>query len=93
MPFELTTYEAYDFANSRHIGPSPLEMTEMLNIIGFCSLDALIDDDDECVGISKGWIFEDRWFPPSRATGVPPRLAATVVSSMCRVCEESLTTD
>jgi len=50
-------------------------------------------DDDECVGISKGWIFEDRWFPPSRATGVPPRLAATVVSSMCRVCEESLTTD
>jgi glycine dehydrogenase len=43
MPFELTTYEAYDFANRRHIGPSPLEMTEMLNVIGFSSLDALID--------------------------------------------------
>ena len=43
MPFELTTYEAYDFANRRHIGPSPSEMTEMLRIIGFDSLDALID--------------------------------------------------
>ena len=30
MPFELTTYEAYDFANRRHIGPSPSEMEEML---------------------------------------------------------------
>ena len=43
MSFELTTYEAYDFANRRHIGPSPSEMTEMLRIIGFDSLDALID--------------------------------------------------
>ena len=43
MPFELTTYEAYDFANRRHIGPSPSEMEEMLRTIGFDSLDALID--------------------------------------------------
>ena len=43
MPFELTTYEAYDFANRRHIGPSPSEMEEMLRAIGFDSLDALID--------------------------------------------------
>ena len=43
MPFELTTYEAYDFANRRHIGPSPSEMTDMLRTIGFDSLDALID--------------------------------------------------
>ena len=43
MPFELTTYEAYDFANRRHIGPSPAEMEEMLKLIGFDSLDALID--------------------------------------------------
>ena len=42
MPFELTTYEAYDFANRRHIGPSPSEMVEMLRTIGFDSLDALI---------------------------------------------------
>jgi glycine dehydrogenase len=43
MPFELTTYEAYDFANRRHIGPSPSEMADMLRTIGFDSLDALID--------------------------------------------------
>ncbi|MGB0852141.1 MAG: aminomethyl-transferring glycine dehydrogenase [Pikeienuella sp.] len=43
MAFELTTYEAYDFANRRHIGPSPTEMAEMLKVIGFESLDALID--------------------------------------------------
>ena len=43
MPFELTTYEAYDFANRRHIGPSPSEMEEMLRTIGFDRLDALID--------------------------------------------------
>lgn len=43
MVFELTTYEAYDFANRRHIGPSPQEMAEMLKVIGFDTLDALID--------------------------------------------------
>ena len=43
MAFELTTYQAYDFANRRHIGPSPGEMDEMLKAIGFDSLDALID--------------------------------------------------
>ena len=43
MAFELTTYEAYDFANRRHIGPSPTEMAEMLKVVGFESLDALID--------------------------------------------------
>ena len=43
MAFELTTYQAYDFANRRHIGPSPSEMDEMLKAIGFDSLDALID--------------------------------------------------
>ena len=43
MAFELTDYEAYDFANRRHIGPSPEEMAEMLEVLGFDSLDALID--------------------------------------------------
>ncbi|WP_420413916.1 aminomethyl-transferring glycine dehydrogenase [Roseibium sp.] len=43
MPFELTTYQAYDFANRRHIGPSPAEMEEMLKVVGFASLDDLID--------------------------------------------------
>ena len=29
MPFTPTTYRPYDFANRRHIGPSPEEMDEM----------------------------------------------------------------
>ena len=36
------SYEPYDFANRRHIGPSPEEMTEMLRVVGVESLDALI---------------------------------------------------
>ncbi|MCJ8308215.1 MAG: aminomethyl-transferring glycine dehydrogenase [Rhizobiaceae bacterium] len=43
MAFELTTYQAYDFANRRHIGPSPSEMDEMLKVVGFKTLDDLID--------------------------------------------------
>src|SRR5499427_10836382 len=37
-------YEPYDFANRRHIGPSPEEMAEMLHIVGAPSLDALISE-------------------------------------------------
>ena len=36
-------YDPYDFANRRHIGPSPEEMEQMLAVIGADSLDALID--------------------------------------------------
>ena len=43
MPFAFTDYDPYDFANRRHIGPSPAEMEEMLATIGVESLDALID--------------------------------------------------
>ena len=39
----FTDYDPYDFANRRHIGPSPAEMAEMLRTIGVESLDALID--------------------------------------------------
>jgi len=42
--FTFTDYKPYDFANRRHIGPSPAEMEEMLKIVGYPSLDALIDD-------------------------------------------------
>ncbi|RYC12315.1 aminomethyl-transferring glycine dehydrogenase [Ciceribacter ferrooxidans] len=42
--FQFTDYQPYDFANRRHIGPSPAEMEEMLALIGYPSLDALIDD-------------------------------------------------
>ncbi|SFI96550.1 aminomethyl-transferring glycine dehydrogenase [Jannaschia pohangensis] len=40
----LTDYDTYDFANRRHIGPSPAEMAEMLAVVGCDSLDALIDE-------------------------------------------------
>lgn len=42
--FTFTDYKPYDFANRRHIGPSPEEMTAMLKVVGYDSLDALIDD-------------------------------------------------
>ena len=37
-------YEPYDFANRRHIGPSPEEMVEMLRVVGANGLDALIEE-------------------------------------------------
>ena len=43
MPFTATDYDPYDFANRRHIGPSPREMDEMFATLGVTSLDDLID--------------------------------------------------
>ncbi|MCA0869524.1 aminomethyl-transferring glycine dehydrogenase [Seohaeicola saemankumensis] len=43
MTFTPTDYLPYDFANRRHIGPSPAEMAEMLRLVGVESLDQLID--------------------------------------------------
>jgi len=37
-------YDPYDFANRRHIGPSPEEIAEMLRVLGVSNLDALIDE-------------------------------------------------
>ena len=44
MPYAPTSYLPYDFANRRHIGPSPAEMEAMLEVVGAPSLVALIDD-------------------------------------------------
>ena len=44
MAFTPVDYNPYDFANRRHIGPSPAEMAAMLQAIGVPSLDALIDE-------------------------------------------------
>ncbi|AXQ94176.1 aminomethyl-transferring glycine dehydrogenase [Cereibacter azotoformans] len=44
MTFTPTDYNAYDFANRRHIGPSPSEMEEMLRVVGVSSLDQLIEE-------------------------------------------------
>ena len=43
MAFTPTDYLPYDFANRRHIGPSPSEMDDMLEVLGVSSLDDLID--------------------------------------------------
>ncbi|NCO16566.1 MAG: glycine dehydrogenase (aminomethyl-transferring), partial [Alphaproteobacteria bacterium] len=43
MSYTPTDYDAYDFANRRHIGPSPEEMAEMLGTVGVASLGELID--------------------------------------------------
>ena len=43
MPFTPTDYDPYDFANRRHIGPSPEEMAEMFQVVGVETLDQLID--------------------------------------------------
>ncbi|MGJ8546445.1 MAG: aminomethyl-transferring glycine dehydrogenase [Sulfitobacter sp.] len=44
MTFKPTDYLPYDFANRRHIGPSPAEMSGMLDVVGAADLGALIDD-------------------------------------------------
>ena len=44
MTFTPTAYQPYEFANRRHIGPSPSEMEDMLRVVGAPSLDALIDE-------------------------------------------------
>ncbi|MEM7069582.1 MAG: aminomethyl-transferring glycine dehydrogenase [Pseudomonadota bacterium] len=44
MVFKPTEYFAYDFANRRHIGPTEGELDEMLKVVGYDTLDALIED-------------------------------------------------
>ncbi len=44
MPYSPTDYLPYDFANRRHIGPSPAEMAEMFRVLGVPDLDHLIDE-------------------------------------------------
>ena len=43
MAFTPTDYLPYDFANRRHIGPSPAEIEEMCKVLGVKDLDELID--------------------------------------------------
>ena len=42
MAFEPVDYNPYDFANRRHIGPSPDEMAQMLQAVGVPDLEGLI---------------------------------------------------
>ncbi|PWK59274.1 aminomethyl-transferring glycine dehydrogenase [Roseicyclus mahoneyensis] len=43
MPWTPTAYDPTDFANRRHIGPSPAEIAAMLKVVGADSVDDLID--------------------------------------------------
>ncbi|MGY6703442.1 aminomethyl-transferring glycine dehydrogenase [Roseinatronobacter sp.] len=43
MTYTPTDYNPYDFANRRHIGPTPEEMAQMLDVLGCDSLEQLID--------------------------------------------------
>ncbi|HJE51423.1 MAG TPA: aminomethyl-transferring glycine dehydrogenase [Tessaracoccus flavescens] len=43
MTWAASTYDPDDFANRRHIGPSPAEMDDMLAALGVGSLDELIE--------------------------------------------------
>ncbi|MDP4991885.1 MAG: aminomethyl-transferring glycine dehydrogenase subunit GcvPA, partial [Marivita lacus] len=42
MGYDAIDYLPYDFANRRHIGPSPAEMAKMLAVVGVSTLDDLI---------------------------------------------------
>ena len=44
MAYEPIDYLPYDFANRRHIGPSPEEMAEMFRTLGVSDLDQLIHE-------------------------------------------------
>lgn len=44
MVYKPTEYLPYDFANRRHIGPTPAEMGEMLSVLGVDTLGDLMDD-------------------------------------------------
>ncbi|SMC75170.1 aminomethyl-transferring glycine dehydrogenase [Primorskyibacter flagellatus] len=44
MSYEPIDYLPYDFANRRHIGPSPAEMSAMFERLGVEDLEALIDE-------------------------------------------------
>ena len=43
MAYTPVNYNPYDFANRRHIGPSPSEMAAMLAVVGVKDLEELID--------------------------------------------------
>ena len=43
MPYTPSRYDPYDFANRRHIGPSPEEMAAMFETLGVSGMDPLID--------------------------------------------------
>ena len=70
----IPKYEPYDFANRRHIGPSPVEIEEMLAVCGVADLDQLIDQT-----VPKGIRMAEPldFGPPLSERGALDRLRAT----------------
>lgn len=50
MSFTPENYDPYDFANRRHIGPSPSEMADMFDVLGVKDLDELITGENDGPG-------------------------------------------
>ena len=70
----IPKYEPYDFANRRHIGPSPVEMEKMLATCGVADLDELIDQTvPEGIRMAEPLDFG----PPLSERGALDRLRAT----------------
>ena len=53
MSFTPTDYLPYDFANRRHIGPSPSEMSQMLEVLG-ADEEVLLAGEGQCAW-AQGW--------------------------------------
>ena len=75
-------YEPYDFANRRHIGPSPAEMAEMLEVVGADNLDALITQTVPA-GIRQKAPLD--WGPPLSERATLDRVRATAVKNRAMV--------
>ncbi len=78
MAYTPSSYNPYDFANRRHIGPTPDEMAAMLDIVGCESLDQLIDETipaDLRQGQPLGWapLSEGELLDRMRAVGAKNR--------------------
>ena len=54
-----TAYDPYDFANRRHIGPSPEEIQAMLETVGAASLEAFAGVCLGCIIYNRIWGCED----------------------------------
>ena len=72
------TYEPYDFANRRHIGPSPAEMDEMLDVLGVDNLESLITKTVPAAIRQKEPL---DWGPPLTERGTLDRVRATAVKN------------
>ncbi|TQS72282.1 aminomethyl-transferring glycine dehydrogenase [Rhodobacteraceae bacterium] len=84
MPFVPSSYATYDFANRRHIGPSPSEMEEMLQAVGAASLEQLIDetvpqDIRQEVPLSWAPLSEYRLLEKMRAVGAKNRVMTQLI--------------